>query len=82
MLDGVIQVIDQFPDAPVQINEHTDSIGSHGANQQLSEQRAQAVVEYLSGGGVDTARLQAQGFCETRPVEPNTNNDGSDNPEG
>ena len=47
----------------------------------LSEQRAQAVVEALKANGVSTS-LDATGFGETRPVAPNENSDGSDNPAG
>jgi outer membrane protein OmpA-like peptidoglycan-associated protein len=82
VLDDLAQVIDSVPDAPVQVNGHTDSIGSDAANQRLSEQRARAVADHLTGAGVDAARVQAHGFGETRPVAPNADSDGSDNPEG
>ncbi|PHP53073.1 OmpA family protein [Actinomyces ruminis] len=60
---------------------HTDSISDEDFNQTLSEQRAQAVLDTLVADGV-TAQLQAEGFGETRPVAPNENEDGSDNPAG
>lgn len=81
-LDRIAQAIVFFADAPVQVAGHTDSRGSDTYNQQLSEQRAQPVVDYLVGAGVDTARTTAQGFGETQPVAPNENSDGSDNPDG
>ncbi|SHE24911.1 OmpA family protein [Actinomyces glycerinitolerans] len=46
-----------------------------------AEQRAQAVLDALEQDGV-TAPLEAEGFGETRPVAPNENEDGSDNPAG
>ena len=60
---------------------HTDSVSDDALNQTLSEQRAQAVVEALKANGVPTS-LDATGFGETRPVAPNENSDGSDNPAG
>ncbi len=44
---------------------HTDSDGSTRANQQLSEARAQAVVDYLVANGVDAERLEAEGRGES-----------------
>jgi outer membrane protein OmpA-like peptidoglycan-associated protein len=82
VLDDLVQAIDYFADAPVQVNGHTDSVGSEATNQTLSEQRAQAVGDYFTDAGIDPSRLHAQGFGETQPVAPNTNDDGSDNPDG
>lgn len=58
---------------------HTDSIGDDASNQTLSEERAAAVVGELKKNGVST-NLDSQGFGESKPVAPNTNSDGSDNP--
>lgn len=60
---------------------HTDSVSDDAFNQTLSEQRAQAVVDALTKDGTRTT-LDATGFGETRPVAPNENPDGSDNPAG
>ena len=60
---------------------HTDSIGDDASNQTLSEQRAKAVVDELKKNGATTS-LDWQGFGETKPVAPNTNDDGTDNPAG
>ncbi|MDO4785037.1 MAG: OmpA family protein [Propionibacteriaceae bacterium] len=64
----------------LQVQGHTDAHGSDGYNQGLSERRANAVKDELSGAGV-TAPLTATGFGETRPVAPNEI-DGKDNPAG
>ena len=62
---------------------HTDSIGTDAYNQKLSERRAKAVYDYLAGNGVAASRLVGPvGYGESRPIAPNTNADGSDNPEG
>ena len=50
---------------------HTDSTGTPEYNQKLSEKRAEAVVEYLSGQGLSSDNLSATGFGDTRPVAPN-----------
>ncbi|WP_291279003.1 OmpA family protein [Galactobacter sp.] len=60
---------------------HTDSISSAQFNQTLSENRASAVVDVLEGDGV-TTDLEAEGFGKTKPIAPNTNEDGSDDPAG
>jgi outer membrane protein OmpA-like peptidoglycan-associated protein len=71
-----------FPDAPLTIGGHADAIGSDADNQLLSEQRAEVVAQALATLGVEIDRMTATGFGETRPVAPNTNPDGSDNPAG
>ena len=62
---------------------HTDSVGTEQYNQGLSERRATAVYDYLTSNGIDASRLQGPtGYGESRPIAPNTNPDGTDNPEG
>jgi len=65
----------------VQVQGHTDSVSDDASNQTLSEQRAQAVSGALKSDGV-TASIESVGFGETKPVAPNENPDGSDNPGG
>ena len=60
---------------------HTDSVSDEAFNQKLSEDRANAVKNELSKDGV-SATLDATGYGETKPVAPNENPDGSDNPAG
>jgi len=59
------------PDIRVEIAGHTDSIGSDAYNQQLSERRAKAVVDYLVSKGVDPKRLKAVGYGKKQPVATN-----------
>jgi OOP family OmpA-OmpF porin len=67
----------------VEVAGHTDAIGTAEYNQGLSERRARAVYDYLTSHGVDASRISGpNGYGETRPIAPNTNADGSDNPEG
>ena len=60
---------------------HTDSVSDEAFNQKLSEDRANAVSTQLKKEGV-SATLDATGYGETKPVAPNENPDGSDNPAG
>jgi len=52
----------------VALTGHADRIGSEDYNQELSEQRAQAVADYLKSKGVDSSRLQVAGKGESEPV--------------
>ena len=60
---------------------YTDSVSDEAFNQQLSEARANAVKNDLAKNGV-TATMDATGYGESKPVAPNENADGSDNPAG
>lgn len=61
-----------FSDALILIAGHTDSKGSNEYNQNLSEMRAEAVVEYLTEShGISPATLRAKGFGETQPIAAN-----------
>lgn len=64
------------PDLCVRLDAHTDSNGSNEYNKELSRKRAQSVVDFLIGNGIDPTRLSAQGFGEEYPVSTN------DTPEG
>jgi outer membrane protein OmpA-like peptidoglycan-associated protein len=65
------------------IEGHTDGKGTHPYNMKLSENRAGAVKQWLvTNVGVQASRIKTTGWGETRPVAPNTNPDGSDNPQG
>ena len=56
----------------LRVEGHTDSDGDEGHNQDLSEERAQAVVKWLVDNGIDRARLTAAGCGSRDPLVPNT----------
>jgi outer membrane protein OmpA-like peptidoglycan-associated protein len=71
------QIMKNNPDIRVEIQGHTDSVGSDKANLTLSEKRAYAVMNWLvQFGGIDAQRLSAKGYGETRPVASNDTEEG------
>lgn len=71
-LQKLVKISAACPNARIEISGHTDIVGDRDFNQELSEKRAQAIVSYLKGAGLDTSRLTAKGFGSDRPVAPNT----------
>lgn len=55
---------------------HTDNVGANDMNLALSRQRAESVIAWMAGHGVDRTRLVPAGFGDTRPVAPNTDEEG------
>ena len=64
----VADVLNRYPHTTIQVEGHTDAKGSEQYNQQLSERRAQAVMNALAQRGVDPRRMQAMGYGETQPI--------------
>jgi len=60
----------------LQIEGHTDSVGSDDFNQQLSERRADSVRDFLAEQGVQTSSMTAHGFGKTQPVASNDTGEG------
>ncbi|RXK82816.1 OmpA family protein [Filimonas effusa] len=81
-LDELVQMLKDNPSMEIEISGHTDNTGGKAYNQKLSQQRANNVVAYLVTQGISAGRLKAAGYGDSQPVAPNTNDDGSDNPEG
>jgi OmpA-OmpF porin, OOP family len=78
----VMPLFDIFPAGIIEIGSHTDNKGTEEYNADLSQKRSESVVSYLISKGISSERLVAKGYGMSMPVAPNTNNDGSDNPEG
>ena len=60
------------PTLVIEIGGHTDNVGAADANQKLSEDRANAVKDYLQKKGVTAERVTAKGFGDTQPVADNS----------
>ena len=75
-LQQVLGVLNADPALRLVVAGHTDSEGEDAYNQRLSEQRAEAVMQWLTGKGVDAARLTSEGLGESRPVADNGSDAG------
>jgi outer membrane protein OmpA-like peptidoglycan-associated protein len=71
-LAKVAGIILAYPDLNLQVEGHTDSVGSDQYNQRLSERRAEAVRAYLIAQGVRSSSISAQGFGKAQPIASNT----------
>jgi outer membrane protein OmpA-like peptidoglycan-associated protein len=75
-LNQVATSLKEYGDSTVQIVGHTDSTGAAALNQQLSVNRANAVVVYLTAQGIDAQRMQALGMGPSQPVADNKTPEG------
>ncbi|TDG14199.1 OmpA family protein [Seongchinamella unica] len=75
-LDKLIVFLNEYPDRNVDIEGHTDDVGSLDMNQTLSQHRADSVKSYLTQNGIRSTRLAATGLGETQPIAENSSNTG------
>ena len=75
-LNEIVKLVQQDATLKLRIEGHTDNQGSAGANQTLSEKRAQSVVAWLTAHGVPAGQVTAKGFGQTKPVADNSTEDG------
>ncbi len=76
-LSVVATFLDRYPDTTAVIEGHTDDVGAADTNLRLSQSRADSVVDYLvSKHGIDSERLTAIGYGETRPIADNSTQEG------
>jgi len=71
VLNGAIKVLKQFPELRVRITGHTDNIGKHDDNVELSGKRAESVKAYLMDKGIDADRIETQGMGPDEPIAKN-----------
>jgi outer membrane protein OmpA-like peptidoglycan-associated protein len=72
-ISGIILI---YPDLRLAIEGNTDSVGGDAMNQELSEQRARAVLDYLAKQNIPLASMTSQGFGKTQPVASNETAEG------
>lgn len=75
-LDRIAELLQSDEALLLVIEAHTDDQGDEAYNLQLSEERAQSVVGYLTEAGVEHHRMQATGYGNTRPIADNTTDAG------
>jgi peptidoglycan-associated lipoprotein len=66
-LSQLVEVLNDNPGISIEISAHTDSRGDSLFNMNLSQKRAQSVVDYLVGKGIDISRLNAKGYGTAAP---------------
>ncbi len=71
LLNSGADIAKRCPSVKFRVEGHTDNVGSKRFNQQLSEERAKSVVDYLTAKGISPDRISSAGYGETRPVAPN-----------
>jgi OOP family OmpA-OmpF porin len=77
ILDQAVDVLNRNPSIRVELDGHTDSIGSDEYNQKLSERRAQIVYDYLTSHGVSSSQIVGvKGFGESKPIDTNATKEG------
>jgi outer membrane protein OmpA-like peptidoglycan-associated protein len=75
-LAKVSGILAGHPGLRMQVEGHTDSVGGDDYNQQLSEQRAMSVRDYLTQAGIPVTSVTSRGFGKTQPVASNSTGPG------
>ncbi len=78
ILNDVGTTLQSYPSVAVDLEGHTDNIGTDAYNQGLSERRANAVKTYLVGRGLDGKRMTPVGYGKTQPIATNDTEEGRD----
>jgi SH3 domain-containing YSC84-like protein 1 len=75
-LNDAVNALKEHQDWKIRVEGFTDNQGSKEANGKLSQDRAEAVANWLADHGVDRGRLSAKGYGERRPVASNSTGEG------
>ena len=75
-LNKLVAFLNKYPERKVQIEGHTDNVGSENSNQDLSQRRADSVRSYLMQQGIGADRLVAAGKGESQPIADNASDSG------
>ena len=75
-LNRLTAFLQAHPSVKIEVGGHTDNQGDDQYNLKLSQERAQAVVNYLVNKGIDKSRLTAKGYGETKPIADNDTEEG------
>jgi OOP family OmpA-OmpF porin len=77
ILDEAVDTLKRNPDIRVEVDGHTDGVGTQAYNQPLSERRAKGVYDYLIAHGIDASRLDGpKGFGKEKPIATNDTAEG------
>lgn len=75
-LDAMVEYMTHKKTARIEISGHTDDAGKKAVNKKLSQQRADAVRDYLASKGIDADRIKAVGYGDEKPIAPNDTSEG------
>ncbi|MHA8053954.1 OmpA family protein [Aquirufa sp. OSTEICH-129A] len=75
-LKRIVQVMQENASLQIEISGHTDNTGSDELNNKLSQDRADAVKNYLLNAGVKSDRIRTKGYGKTKPKADNTTDEG------
>lgn len=75
-LDDFARQLSAYPDAQLELSAHADSTGPDSYNQQLSQRRAQSVVQYLQGHGINASAIATSANGESSPIQSNATEGG------
>jgi outer membrane protein OmpA-like peptidoglycan-associated protein len=75
-LDELSQTLKKYDDTNILIEGHTDNTGQDSYNQKLSENRADAVENYLTANGIKDTRVTTKGYGEKQPLDSNESEAG------
>jgi SH3 domain-containing YSC84-like protein 1 len=75
-LNDAVTALKEHSDWNIRVEGFTDAVGSREANLKLSTDRADAVMNWLAGHGIDRGRLSSKGYGESRPVASNSTDEG------
>lgn len=76
VLAEIVTLLRQHGEWRFEVQGHTDNVGAKGANLTLSDQRAKAVVAWLTTHGVAASRLVAKGYGDVKPLADNATDEG------
>ena len=77
ILEQAVDTLNRYQAVTVELDGHTDSVGTDAYNQDLSERRAQIVYDYLTSHGIDASRIVGvKGFGESQPIDTNDTKEG------
>jgi OOP family OmpA-OmpF porin len=76
-VNAVGEFLQNYPNATITVEGHTDNVGKNAYNQKLSQRRAKAVEKYIVDKfGIDAKRIKAVGYGETKPIDTNKTAEG------
>jgi OmpA-OmpF porin, OOP family len=76
IVEEIVRLLQENPALQLNVDGHTDDVGSGESNKTLSLDRARAVAGALADRGIDTSRLTPQGYGESQPIADNSTEEG------